>query len=293
MRAREPDGDGFVDRDGVKLHYEVFGDGEPTLLLLPTWTVVHSRFWKAQVPYLARHFRVVTYDGPGNGRSDRPEDPRPYGYEAQGQAAAAVLDATGTDRAVVVSLSMAAQWALWLMAKRADRVLGGVFVGPSLDMGQGDADPGPPFDEPYTSTEGWAKYNRYYWLDHYQDFLEFFFSQCFNEPHSTKQVEDCVGWGLETSPEVLVAGEPAPQPDEATLRGWCAGVRCPVLVVHGGSDQLSPRRWSAALAEATGGSLVVLEGAGHIPVARDPVKVNLLIREFAELAGSRAAGRRP
>ena len=290
MRAREPDTDGFVDLDGVKLHYEVFGDGEPTLLLLPTWTVVHARFWKAQVPYLARHFRVVTYDGPGNGRSVRPEDPRPYGYEPQGRAAAAVLDATGTDRAVLVSLSMAAQWALWLMAERPDRVLGSVFIGPSLDLGQGDADARPPFDQPYTSTEGWAKYNRYYWLDHYQDFLEFFFAQCFTEPHSTKQVEDCVGWGLETSPEVLVAGESAPQPDEATLRDWCAGVCCPVLVVHGDRDQISPRRWATALAEATGGSLVVLEGAGHIPLARDPVKVNLMIREFAELAGSLPAG---
>ena len=96
MRAREPDADGLVHLDGVKLHWEVFGDGQPTLLLLPTWTVIHSRFWKAQVPYLARHFRVVTYDGPGNGRSDRPEDPGPYGYEAEGRAAAAVLDATGT-----------------------------------------------------------------------------------------------------------------------------------------------------------------------------------------------------
>ena len=91
MRAREPDSEGYVDRVGVKLHWEVFGEGQPTLLLLPTWTIIHTRFWKAQVPYLARHFRVVTYDGPGNGRSDRPEVPRPYGYEAQGQAAAAVL----------------------------------------------------------------------------------------------------------------------------------------------------------------------------------------------------------
>ena len=78
MRVREPDADGFVDRDGVKLHYEVFGDGEPSLLLLPTWTIVPARFWKAQVPYLARHFRVVTYDGPGNGRSDRPLDSAAY-----------------------------------------------------------------------------------------------------------------------------------------------------------------------------------------------------------------------
>jgi pimeloyl-ACP methyl ester carboxylesterase len=290
MRAREPDADGYVDRGGVKLHWEVFGDGEPTLLLLPTWTIVHARFWKAQVPYLARHFRVVTYDGPGNGRSDRPLEAGPYRYEEQAQAASAVLDATGTGAAVVVSLSMGAVWALWLMANRPQRLLGSVFVGPSLPLGPGHARDDQPFEEPYTSTEGWAKYNRYYWLDHYQDFLEFFFSQCFTEPHSTKPVEDTVGWGLETSPEVLIAESHAPWPDGATVRGWCAAGRCPVLVVHGDDDQVSHVRRGRALAEATGGALVVLEGAGHIPMARDPVKVNLLIRAFAQ---SLPAGRTP
>src|SRR4030095_3365901 len=112
MRAREPDTEGYVDRDGVKLHYEVFGAGAPTLLLMPTWTIVHARFWKAQVPYLARHYRVVTYDGPGHGRSDRPLDAGPYGCEEQARAAAAVLDATGTDRAGVVFLSMGGPVAL-------------------------------------------------------------------------------------------------------------------------------------------------------------------------------------
>jgi pimeloyl-ACP methyl ester carboxylesterase len=242
MRAREPDADVFVDRGGVKLHWEVFGGGEPALLLLLTWTVLHTRVWKAQIPYLARHFRVVTYDGPGNGRSDRPEDPGPYGYEEQGRAAAAVLEATGTDRVVVGSLSMASQWALWLMANRPDRVLGGVFIGPSLELGEGYEDLEHPFDEPYTSTEGWAKYNR--------DFLEFFFSQCFTEAHSTKQVEDSVGWGLETSPEVLLAEAAAPEPGEETLRDWCAGVRRPVLVVHGDRVEISPQRCGAALAFA-------------------------------------------
>jgi pimeloyl-ACP methyl ester carboxylesterase len=282
MRAREPDADGFVERGGVKLHWEVFGQGEPTLLLLPTWTIIHARFWKAQVPYLARHFRVVTYDGPGNGRSDRPLDAQPYAWEEQAQAASAVLDATGTGAAVVVSLSMGALWALWLMANRPERVLGSVFIGPSVPLGPGYADLQQPFEEPYTSTEGWAKYNRHYWLDHYRDFLEFFFAQCFTERHSTKPVEDSVGWGLETSPEVLIAESHAPWPEEATVAGWCAAGRCPVLVVHGDDDQVSHPRRGATLAEASGGALVVLEGAGHIPLARDPVKVNLLLREFVE-----------
>jgi pimeloyl-ACP methyl ester carboxylesterase len=204
--------------------------------------------------------------------------------------ALAVLDATGTERAVPVSLSMASQWALWLMAHRPERVAGSVFIGPSLALGPGHTGREEPFEEPYTSTEGWAKYNRYYWQDHYRDFLEFFFSQCFTEAHSTKPIEDAVGWGLETSAAVLLAENDAPWADEATLLDWCAASRCPVLVIHGTKDAISPLRRGERLAKATGGALTVLEGAGHIPMARDPVKVNLLIREFA---GSLAPMERP
>ena len=72
---------------------------------------------------------------------------------------------------------------------------------------------------------------------------------------------------------------------------WCAASRCPVLVIHGDQGRHQPAAQRAErLAEATGGALVVLEGAGHIPMARDPVKVNLLIREFA---GSLAPMERP
>ncbi|HEU4910356.1 MAG TPA: alpha/beta fold hydrolase, partial [Actinomycetes bacterium] len=106
-RARYPDESGYVERDGVRLHYEVYGAGATTVLLLPTWSIIHARHWKMQIPYLARHARVVTFDGRGNGRSDRPET----GY-AQGEFAAdalAVLDATGAGSAVLVSLSLGAQ----------------------------------------------------------------------------------------------------------------------------------------------------------------------------------------
>jgi pimeloyl-ACP methyl ester carboxylesterase len=78
MRARKPDVDGYAERDGVKIYYEVFGSGTPTVLLLPAWSVGHSRTWKMQAPYLARHYRVVAFDGRGNGRSDRPVGPRSY-----------------------------------------------------------------------------------------------------------------------------------------------------------------------------------------------------------------------
>src|SRR5579862_6936004 len=106
MRARYPDQEGYVERNGVRIFYEVFGTGEPTILLLPTWSIIHSRFWKAQVPYLARHYRVIAFDGRGNGRSDRPLEPAAYASEEFVADALAVLDATATRQVVLVSLSM-------------------------------------------------------------------------------------------------------------------------------------------------------------------------------------------
>src|SRR5947207_12566912 len=108
-RARYPDSEGYVERDGVRVHYEVFGSGEPTLMLLPTWSIVHSRVWKMQVPYLARHCRVVTHDGRGNGRSDRPAGPEAYAEAEFAADALAVMAATGTERAIIIGESMGAQ----------------------------------------------------------------------------------------------------------------------------------------------------------------------------------------
>jgi hypothetical protein len=41
---------GFIKRDNVRLYYEVYGTGGPTIFLLPTWSVIHSRHWKMQIP---------------------------------------------------------------------------------------------------------------------------------------------------------------------------------------------------------------------------------------------------
>ncbi|MGH2789262.1 MAG: alpha/beta fold hydrolase [Actinomycetota bacterium] len=285
-RALYPHTEGFVERDGVQVFYEVYGEGEPTVFLLPTWSIIHSRFWKMQIPYLARHFRVLTFDGRGNGHSDRPLEPEAYGESGFVADALTVMDATGTDKAALVSLSLGAQRALLLAADHPDRVSHAVFIGASLPIAPGHEERMAAldwFDRALPTNEGWAKYNRHYWLKDYQDFLEYFFSQCFTEPHSTKQIEDSVGWGMETTPEVLIATtEGAGFQDKDEVLEACSRVRCPVLVIHGQEDAISPHERGRQLAEATGGSFVSMQGAGHIPLARDPVKVNLLVRGFVE-----------
>src|SRR5262249_35752429 len=62
----------------------------------------------------------------------------------------------------------------------------------------------------------------------------------------------------------------------------CGRVTCPVLVMHGSDDCCQPLERGRQLAELTGGEFVVLEGAGHLPHGRDPVKVNQLIIDFID-----------
>jgi pimeloyl-ACP methyl ester carboxylesterase/predicted glycosyltransferase len=282
-RARDPDESGFVERDGVNLYYEVYGSGDPTVLLLPTWSLLHSRHWKMQIPYLARHCRVVTFDGRGNGRSDRPQDAAAYDEREFAADALAVLNATRTNRAVIVGFSLGAVRGLILAAEHPDLIDGAVFVGPNFSGG-GDVVPERAvfenFDAEYDTFEGWAKYNRHHWLRDYRDFVEFFMSKMFTEPHSTKPIEDAVGWALETDAETLIATHEGPglTPEEA--RALARRVHCPVLVIHGTRDAISSATRGAAMAEQTHGDFVALEGSGHAPHVRDPVKVNLLLRDF-------------
>src|SRR3954471_9010012 len=133
-RARYPDQEGFVERNEVRIFYEVYGDGEHTILLLPTWSIIHSRCWKAQIPYLARHFGVLTFDGRGNGKSDRPSQPEAYVEREYAADALAVMDATGTERAVLVSLSRGVERAMLLAADHPERVAGMVAIAPALPL---------------------------------------------------------------------------------------------------------------------------------------------------------------
>jgi pimeloyl-ACP methyl ester carboxylesterase len=295
-RARYPDEEVDVVRDGVRVFWERYGDGTPTILLMPTWSVLHSRHWKLQIPYLARHFRVVTFDGRGNGRSDRPTETAAYADTEFVGDAIAVLDATGTNRAVVAGLSMGAGYAIRLAADHPDRVLGLALFGASVPVWDRDpsAAPGPgaDFTEPQPDDIEWHKYNAHFWRRDWPDFAAFFAGEkIFSEPHSTKPIEDSIGWFLETDPETIVTAEYAPflrpsddrertAPTEGDAFPFLRRVRCPALVVHGTDDRIVGIRHARVLAEALDAPLVEVAGGGHSTIGRDPVLANVLIRRF-------------
>jgi pimeloyl-ACP methyl ester carboxylesterase len=76
------------------------------------------------------------------------------------------------------------------------------------------------------------------------------------------------------------AVDPDPEPDWADLLG---DLSCPTLVIHGTGDRIQPYERGRLTAELSSGMLLTMEGSGHIPNVRDPVKVNLAILEFARM----------
>ena len=144
MRAREPDRVGYVERDGVRVGYEVFGSAGPAIIFLPSWQILHSRQWKLQAPYLARYMRVITYDARGNGRSDRPAQAERYAHREIVADAVAVLDAVGVDEAVFAGTSMGALYGLQAAAWYPERVRAVVAIGsvaPYVAAGRAGGEP--------------------------------------------------------------------------------------------------------------------------------------------------------
>ncbi len=286
MRAKYPDHEGQIDRDGVKIHYEVYGDGDETILFMPAFPIGYSRKWKAQLPYFSRHYRCVAYDPRGNGKSDRPDAVANYHPDHIIADGLAVLDALNVEKAIIIGLSMGAFLGSILAAYHPDRVRAAVLMRGTY--------PVPPdygfltpenFNAEYDSPDGWQKYNQHHWRKDYRDFLEFFADNMFSEPHSTKPFEDTVGWGLETDGDTLaktVLARLEPSKHYEIGPDMFKRIECPLLLIHGEEDKIQPAGKSEFVAELTGAELILLPDAGHILAGRFPAKTNILIRDFLD-----------
>ena len=288
MRARYPDIEDYVERNGARIYYEVYENEGPTVFLGQTWQTTHSRHWKMQIPYLSRHFRVVTVDPVGNGQSERPDVKERYMTKEVVADAIAVLDATETGSCVATGFSYGGGLVTYLCALHPERFDGIIPIAPSTPWGVPHPDR-PTVNEPVPLVPGvipagWEKDNPEYWPIDWPDYVRFFFDQCASDPHSTKLFDDLEGWALETTGQIIkYTATNTPSYDLEELHQKIRAIDVPVLIVQGTDDHVVYHESSAVLQKMIPGSeLVILEGAGHVPLARYPVQVNHLIKDFVD-----------
>ena len=182
------------------------------------------------------------------------------------------MDDVGVDAAFLVALCGGARWALNLAHIAPERVLGVVAIAPSVPLALPEHDVIEHMAHPR-------------WVGRYEEWVDYHSDLMFAEPHSSKHREDMVAWALQTDAETLTVRLHADLDlvDEDEAREALANLTCPVLVIHGTEDNCQPVERGRAVAEVTGGRLVEVEGAGHVPHGRHPVLVNTLIKEFVDM----------
>lgn len=190
------------------------------------------------------------------------------------------MDRTCTDRAIVAVLGPRSISALRLAVDHPDRVQGLALLAPDLfaEREFADAWRAPP-DETHA---GFGAFNPHLMRTDWPRFLDEWSRVMFPHPHSSRQIEDLIAYGLETDGDTFIAstiGNRYPPRDK--VLELARRLQCPCAVTRWGTP-MWPARTSEAVADATGSPLVVFEGLGPQVGARWPVALNLFLREFAE-----------
>ena len=248
-----------------------------------TWSIFHSRHWKLQIPYLARHYRVVTFDGAATAARTGRRIPSAYGDTEFAADALAVMDAT----ARTAPCSSRCRWAPNGRCSSPPSIPSGSAAWRSSlrpaarrppCLGRGRRGVRGPHDD----DDGWGNYNRHYWRRDYGDFLEFFFGAvpdraALDEAASRTRSAGASRRiprrssrraGTPAPGRRERAGAPVPDP---TARSWS---------IHGTRRPRAPMGIGCAARGAGARSRWPSSRGRPPPHARDPVLVNLLLRDF-------------
>jgi pimeloyl-ACP methyl ester carboxylesterase len=265
---------GFTDANGARLYYEVYGEGEP-LLLVPGLSSSHLG-WLEEVPAYSREFKVIVYDPRGTGQSSFPDGVK-VTMALMADDAVAVLDALGIDAANVYGISLGGAIVQHIALRHPDRVL-------SLILGA--TGPGGTHAVP---AEGWAMEALVAAVtqgnaappETVERFYEAMFSPSYVAEH---RAEVIARFTLrEEYPQTL--------PEASTAQmGATAGhdtydqlpsIAAPTLVIDGADDPIFPAENSRILAERIpGAELVLLEGARHVYIIEKQTEADAAVLDF-------------
>ena len=262
---------GFADANGARLYYEVYGEGEPLLLIMGLGA--NHLSWTAQVPVYAREFQVIVFDNRGTGQSDFPE-----GVDCTipllADDSAALLDSLGVDAAHVYGVSMGGMIAQEMALRHPERVrsliLGATTPGgahaaaPDPQALRGLLDQGAAVDRVVSPAILEVLFSPAYLAEHASELLDKF-----------QRLADYPA----TSGEAYTAQLRAVARHDTYDR--LPDIAAPTLVLHGTDDPLLPVANGRILAERIpGAKLVLFEGARHFYLLEKEAEADAAVLDF-------------
>ena len=237
--------------NGVSIHYEITGQGEPLILIgglsTATW------LWWKQVPELSKSFRVIAYDQRGAGRSAKPDEP--YSIPMLADDLASLLDALNVKQAHILGISLGGYVAQEFALKYPERVRRLVLC--STSFGGANAIP-PTLDALVALLTPVAG------RDDLSERVAMSMSAAYSAAHP-EDVEKMVAWRLDNPQPAYAYNRQLMSSVGWTSEGRLERIIAPTLVLAGTADTIVPSKNAELLASALPHSeLRLLEGAGHL-----------------------------
>lgn len=245
----------YLDRDGVRLYYEVAGSG-PAILLTHGFAA-SSRMFAKTVPPLAVDHTVITWDMRGHGQTDYPEDTAEYTVPLVMGDMAALLDEAGADRGVILGHSVGGYLALEFNLAFPERVDALVLE---------DTGPGYRKDE---GREGWNAMAESYAVEFEEKDLDGI--------HDSEELDPSVH---RDATGLIKAARGILKQYDSRVISSLESITVPVLIVVGEQDEnfVNPSKYMAA--KIPGARLEIVPDAGHSPNMAQPEVFDAALRSF-------------
>ena len=249
--------------NGIRLYYEVHGQGFPLVLLHGFAGTAQS--WTPQIAALSARHRLILYDARGHWRSESPKDPRAYSQEIATEDLRALLDHLSLKRAIVGGLSMGGVVAMNFYHKYPERVRALIL-----------ADTGPGFKNP-AARESWNRARQ-----EVTELLEREGVRAFaDSPHAAQNSY--------TPREILLQLDPMGLAHtnsglltfhDSSLFDQIPSIAVPTLLIVGANDTDFVPATAYMQRKISGSELVVIEGAGHGSNVDQPEVFNQAVLDY-------------
>jgi pimeloyl-ACP methyl ester carboxylesterase len=259
--------------DGVEIHYQIAGSGEPALVLVHGWSCDRS-YWRAQIDHFAKSHRVIAVDLGGHGESGLGR--REWTMAAFGEDVRAAVQAVGPEKVVLVGHSMGGPVVAEAAKLMPGRVAGLVMVDFFTDV-----------DRRYTAKEqeGFLAPMR----ADFPKMTQAFVRQEMFVPSSDPRLADRIAKDMASAPPAVAVSAMA-QLLRYDQGAALASIKAPIRVIN--SD-----KWATDLEALRKHrpdiSLAVVPAVGHFLMMEEPEEFNRLLQRAVDQLSGQSPGRSP